>query len=251
VRSYSPIALCSISACAAAAFIAVARGVASQQTARDDERFRETLQKRRRSVGDVVSRATNPLGKAWFHLPGAVALGLSLAQRGHGRAAFAPAAASAAAEVVGRVLDRMPPHRRPPAGHPKPFKPSFPSGHALETTAVAGASAYVLARENVADARVVFGAAAAVSLASTMGRLYLDRHWASDAIAGAALGVSIAAACAALYELSRSGAVVSPVGWRTGGFTLAAKLQPGYELHESRRLEASCLRQTNYTRTGD
>ena len=108
--------------------------------------------------------------------------------------------ASAAAEVLSRALDRVPPHRRPPAGHPKPHKPSFPSGHALETTAVAGASAYVLARENLVAAPAAFGAAVALSLASTLGRLYLDRHWASDAVAGVTLGVSIAAACAAWYE---------------------------------------------------
>jgi len=99
-----------------------------------------------------------------------------------------------------RVADRLPPYRRPPAGHPKPHKPSFPSGHALETTAVAGTSAYVLAREQLASAPAAFGTAAGLSLASTLGRLYLDRHWASDAVAGTALGLSIAAACAALYE---------------------------------------------------
>jgi undecaprenyl-diphosphatase len=112
--------------------------------------------------------------------------------------------ASAAAEVLSRALDRLPPHRRPPAGHPNPYKPSFPSGHALETTAVAGASAYVMARENLASAPAAFGTAVGLSLASTLGRLYLDRHWASDAVGGIALGLSVAAACAALYEAANS-----------------------------------------------
>jgi undecaprenyl-diphosphatase len=216
MRRYSPTVLCSISALSGAAFIFVSRQVSRRQTARRDRQVRQRLRQRRRTAGDTVAHATNPLGKEWFHIPAALALSLYVARQRrkhrHARGAFAPVVASAAAEVLSRALDRLPPHRRPPAGHPKPHKPSFPSGHALETTAVAGTSAYVLARENLAAAPAAFGTAAALSLASTVGRLYLDRHWASDAVAGIALGVSIAAACAALYEVadSRAGDQTAP-----------------------------------------
>jgi len=203
VRALNPSSLCSISILAAAGFVVAARRVAQRQTLRTDHEVREKLQERRGSVGDAAARASNPLGKEWFHLPAGIVLSSYIASRRQGIGAFAPVVASAAAEVASRVLDRMPPHRRPPAGHPKPYKPSFPSGHALETTAVAGTSAYVIARESLAPAPAAFAVAAALSLMSTMGRLYLDRHWASDAIAGTALGVSIGAACAALYEQAR------------------------------------------------
>jgi membrane-associated phospholipid phosphatase len=207
MRRCSPPVLWSISALSAAAFIVVSRQVSRRRTAGRDRLVREELRERRRPVGEAAAHATNPLGKEWFHLPAAMALSLYVARKGSsdGKAgAFAPVVASAAAEVLSRALDRLPPHRRPPAGHPNPHKPSFPSGHALETTAVAGASAYVLARENLASAPAAFGTAAGLSLASTLGRLYLDRHWASDAVAGIALGVSVAAACAALYEVADS-----------------------------------------------
>jgi membrane-associated phospholipid phosphatase len=204
MRRCSPTVLWSIAALSGAAFVLVSRQVSRRRTDRRDRQVRQGLRKRRRNVADAIAHATNPLGKEWFHVPAAVALSFYVARKGsthrRARGAFAPMVASAAAEVLSRALDRVPPHRRPPAGHPKPHKPSFPSGHALETTAVAGASAYVLARENLVAAPAAFGAAVALSLASTLGRLYLDRHWASDAVAGVTLGVSIAAACAAWYE---------------------------------------------------
>jgi membrane-associated phospholipid phosphatase len=203
MRPLKPSSLCSVSLLAAAGFVAAARRVGRRETVSTDRRLRQKLQNARGAAGDVAARASNPLGKEWFHLPAGIALSSYIASRGQGKGAMVPVVASAAAEVASRILDRMPPHQRPPAGHPKPHKPSFPSGHALETTAVAGASAYVLARENLVSAPVVFAAAATLSLASTMGRLYLDRHWASDAIAGTALGISIAAGCAALYEQAR------------------------------------------------
>jgi membrane-associated phospholipid phosphatase len=215
MRAYNPTVLFTISAVSGAAFLAISQQVSHRRTSGQDRQIRQELLKRRRTVGDVVAHATNPLGKEWLHIPSAVALSLYLARKGKEhrkvRGAFVPVVASLVAEVLSQALDRVPPHRRPPAGHPDPYKPSFPSGHALETTAVAGASAYVLARENLAGAPAAFGTAAGLSLASTLGRLYLDRHWASDAVAGAALGVSIAAACAALYELSASRAVDTTV----------------------------------------
>jgi undecaprenyl-diphosphatase len=150
-----------------------------------------------------MAEASNPLGKEWFHFPAALGLGVYVSSRRRHWRGFVPVLASAAAEVLSRSLDRLPPHQAPPPGHPERHKPSFPSGHALETTAVAGASAYVLAREGLVAAPVAFGTAAAVSLASALGRMYLDRHWISDAVAGAALGVSLASASAALYETAR------------------------------------------------
>jgi len=208
MRRCSPTVLWSIAALSGAAFVVVSQEVSHRRTARRDRQVRDGLQKPRQKGGDAVAHATNPLGKEWFHMPAAAALSLYVARksRKHGNTlgAFAPMLASAAAEVSSRALDRLPPHVRPPAGHPKPHKPSFPSGHALETTAVAGASAYVLARENLVAGPAAFGAAAGLSLASTLGRMYLDRHWASDAVAGIALGLAIAAGCAGLYEAAAS-----------------------------------------------
>lgn len=200
MRSHHPLLLWTLSAAATAGYVAVATKVGANRTADVDEAARDTVQEGRHPAGDIAASATNPLGKEWLHIPAALALSAYLGRRGIGRAALLPALASVISEGLSRAFDHLPPHRRPPSGHPNPNKPSFPSGHALETTAVAGTAAYILARENVTPTSAAFTVAAGLSLASTLGRLYLDRHWVSEAVAGTAMGLAIATACAALYE---------------------------------------------------
>jgi membrane-associated phospholipid phosphatase len=82
----------------------------------------------------------------------------------------------------------------------------------METTAVAFASAYTLSRERIIPAGPAFAAAGLLAAASTFGRLYLDKHWVSDAIGGSLLGTAVAAACGAAYEVLPSPASSRPVG---------------------------------------
>lgn len=81
--------------------------------------------------------------------------------------------------------------------------PSFPSGHAARGAAAAGIVGYVAARERLAPAGVVFPLGAAVAMAGGGGRVYVDRHWATDVIGGWALGAAAAAVCALWYERLR------------------------------------------------
>lgn len=82
---------------------------------------------------------------------------------------------------------------------------SFPSGHAMGSTVVFGALAY-LAFRSLADWRA---RAAALSLACTMivaiaaSRIYLGVHWISDIAAGIAAGAIWLAATTVAYETSR------------------------------------------------
>jgi hypothetical protein len=62
------------------------------------------------------------------------------------------------------------------------------------------AAAHVLWREGMADARIAFPLAALIPALEGAGRLYLDRHWTTDVIAGVLGGVTIAAVCALGYE---------------------------------------------------
>jgi membrane-associated phospholipid phosphatase len=52
----------------------------------------------------------------------------------------------------------------------------------------------------MADARIAFPLAALIPALEGAGRLYLDRHWTTDVIAGVLGGATIAAVCALGYE---------------------------------------------------
>ncbi|HEY0970057.1 MAG TPA: phosphatase PAP2 family protein [Gemmatimonadales bacterium] len=81
--------------------------------------------------------------------------------------------------------------------------PSFPSGHAARGAAMAGILAYVAAREGVLAPRASLSLGTAVALAGGGGRLYVDRHWATDALGGWGLGAAVAALCAIWYDVAR------------------------------------------------
>jgi undecaprenyl-diphosphatase len=100
------------------------------------------------------------------------------------------------------VLDRVMKRRAPPPERHEPSKASYPSGHALQTSAVAVATSYVLLREGVAP-RWSVAPLGLASLAAGAGRLLLDRHWTSDVAGGYLAGVSLGATCAGIYELGR------------------------------------------------
>lgn len=93
--------------------------------------------------------------------------------------------------VVGRVrpplVDAVPPFER---------SPSFPSGHSLNTLVVVGALAYLVTlRLRSRRGRVLVTAAAAVvTVAMGLSRVYLGHHWLSDVLVAWALGTAWLAA---------------------------------------------------------
>lgn len=197
----APIVLAFTATCCLAAFTILSRKVRRRRTAAVDEAIRDPVQAVRAPTGDSVAEAVGPIGKEWLHLPVAVALGGYLWRDGRGVAAVAPALASCTAELMSRGLDRL--HLRGvPPGHPDPTKPSYPSGHALKASAVGLTVAYALARSNKVGASTAFGTAAALALSTTAGRLYLDRHWASDAAGGWLAGTALAAMWMAFFDLT-------------------------------------------------
>lgn len=206
MRRIAPVHLLLTSAAALVGFGYTATLVARGRTERADNEARDELQAARAPAGDVAAKASGHLGKEYLHFPVSVALALGLRQRGAGLRATVPVLASVASELVNRLVTQTLHIRVVPPGHPEHWKdkPSFPSGHAMETTAVAVASAYVLAREGIAPAGPAFVAAGFAAAASTAGRLVLDRHWITDVIGGALLGLAIAAASGAAYETMQS-----------------------------------------------
>ena len=195
--------LAALTALATSGYVLLSRAVAGRHTSAEDARVRRKVPKRRRKLTKQVTQVTGRLGKPYVHGPLALGASALLLRRGHGaRAAAVPLGASLAAAALSRALEQIETPRRPPPGRHKPSEPSFPSGHALETTAVAAATAYVLVRTGETTAAGAGAAAVAVPLLSGLGRLYLDRHWSTDIGAGWLAGLAVASGCALAYELT-------------------------------------------------
>lgn len=202
MRRTAPSALLVVSAAALLGFAYTASLVARRKTEKADNEARDELQAARKPAGDAAAKASGPLGKEYLHFPVAIGLALALRHHGLGWRAAVPVMASTVSELVNRLVTHTLHIRVVPPGHPEHHKrkPSFPSGHAMETTAVALASAYVMSREEIVAAAPAFAVAGLLAAASTIGRLYLDRHWVTDAVGGSLLGVAVAAASGAAYE---------------------------------------------------
>jgi len=82
---------------------------------------------------------------------------------------------------------------------------SFPSGHAAGATAIYGVLAFLIARNGGPRRWITCGALfVAVVIVIGFSRLYLEAHYLSDVLAGAALGLVWLSACVLVFLLTRS-----------------------------------------------
>lgn len=197
--------LFAISAAATGAYVLLSDRVRRGKTTWFDAKARGVTRKVSSQRAEKLAEATGHIGKWYAHVPLALA-GAGMLVRGKRPAAGSLVAASSlAAASLSPVLDRVHKKRTPPPGKLRidPLAQCYPSGHALETTAVAITSAYVLAREHLAPSAAVAPIAALASAVSGIGRLLMDRHWTTDAVAGYLAGIALGCACAGAYELAR------------------------------------------------
>jgi membrane-associated phospholipid phosphatase len=189
------------SALATLGYAAISAQVAKNKTWDEDLKARQEVVERTTTRAKKAAQATHHIGKWYWNAPLGLVAGALLASRGKRAAAASIAFVGIAAPIAKEVLDRVMKWRQPPPGKPKQSDTSYPSGHALETTAVGITTAWILAREGIARGWVVAPIAACAAAVSGLGRLVLDRHWSTDLVAGYCAGVALGCATAGAYEL--------------------------------------------------
>ncbi|NMO13868.1 phosphatase PAP2 family protein [Pyxidicoccus fallax] len=182
------------------AFAALARVVHRRPDNPVDEKARdEVLESTNGTVQEAHKYLKRP-GKWYVLVPSAVAASALLA-RVRGWVAGVPVAlASVLAAAVAEGSEAWLPSRPPPPRRNDPEEPSFPSGHTLQPTALSLTAAYVLSREGLVRPQVAAPVALAVPLVFGFIQLPGDRHWFTDVAGGWLAGLSVAAACVAVYE---------------------------------------------------
>lgn len=187
----------------AAGFAAVTTLVSAERLRVVDRRVHERLGREHGRAARRAATTIGYLGKPWAHSAVAALLATLVSHKGSLDGERAIKLSSALSSTASRTFDWLLPHRAPPPGRRRPSEQSYPSGHTLETAAVALTAAYVLWREGLADARIATPVAVLLPLIEGTGRIYLDRHWASDVLGGVLAGVSVAALCVTGYEVRR------------------------------------------------
>jgi membrane-associated phospholipid phosphatase len=157
-----------------------------------------------------IARAFGPIGLPALAL--AAAGGLSLRQRSRTPILLTAIAAVGSLFLTLGGKDMIRRHRPPRRDAIPPYEssPSFPSGHTLNTTTLAGVIAYLLVlqqRRNLPQAATI-GAAVSTSIAVGLSRVLLGAHWFTDVLVGWVTGtgwVSLVITSHRLY-LTSSGA---------------------------------------------
>ena len=190
----------SVSAAAVTTFAAIAEEVVERDTAWFDNAVQMFVLAHQSQTLHFVFATFTWAGSSLLLGPVAAGMALWLWRRA-GRRAASVAALAAATSMLAMLALKSIFHRVRPMGAAEyaHMGYSFPSGHSMNSMAIAVTLAYVLAREKLAPRR---GIAVAVlfSLFVGMSRVYLGVHWATDVLGGWAVGLAVAAGCSAFYE---------------------------------------------------
>ena len=201
--------LAGIALASAAGFGKLAAAVARRDTAAADEAVHEATAVPEESPVREAAATIAPAGKKRMYVPAALAASLGVllapgarepgALRTRGAGVGAMLLAASAARGLNPAFDRWLPQPPPPPGHP-PDRPVFPSGHAFGPGALSLATAYVLAREDIARPALTFPLALTIPFLLSGARVLEEKHWASDVVGGYLGGIALSAACLAGYE---------------------------------------------------
>ncbi|MGA8809096.1 MAG: phosphatase PAP2 family protein [Thermoanaerobaculia bacterium] len=104
------------------------------------------------------------------------------------------------AMIAGRCFTEILPQQYAPTSKDGERECCFPSGHTTGAAAEMFTLAYILRRSGVVSVPIT-AAIAIVPIAGGMNRLYRDRHWTSDIVAGLSAGTAIATALTSIEPL--------------------------------------------------
>ena len=181
---------------------ALARKVKAHATHDFDEKIRAAMQSHRSKALDVAVKPITLLSIPLLVFIATVALAWWLHHTGRNNAAFAIGLTPLVAAAVGQAFTSFFPQPAPPdatEGKDGKTPATFPSGHTTGVTAEGLVIAYVLHAEQLAAPALVV-ALVAWPLLVGVTRLYRNRHWCSDIIAGWIAGVAVASISLALYQ---------------------------------------------------
>lgn len=169
-----------------------------------DQPWHDLLATHRSPGFTAISLALNLLGGTLVSTLMTVALVLALLWRRRLRAAVAIAASVAVASGASTLLKAIVDRARPVDAALEIGSGSFPSGHATTAAALAVSIALLVRLGWVWIAASLWVAAMALS------RTYLLVHWASDVVAGAALGTGVALVVVAAARFLREPSPKTP-----------------------------------------
>jgi undecaprenyl-diphosphatase len=161
------------------------------------------------TAGRAAASATSRvLDSPWKHLAAGLLAAAVLLARGGRAALFVLMAFGAALAMTGLSKETFPRERpRERASADPTLHPgrSYPSGHVLQATALAGAAAAALTRGTGSRRmRRALPAAVGAGLAMGWSRVALARHWPSDVLGGLLVGLAVAGALALLLSRPRT-----------------------------------------------
>jgi membrane-associated phospholipid phosphatase len=171
-------------------FLLVVKSVATRKARPLDDVLRQKITSLQSPALDIVSAvvmvATAPA------LLIAASLAVAFRFRRLGVHVWLPIACSPLiAMSAGQCFTEILPQQSSPTSRDGNPEPCFPSGHTTGATAETFTIAYLLRRSGVISLPVAT-AISLVPFAGGINRLYRDRHWTSDIIAGLSVGTAIA-----------------------------------------------------------
>lgn len=203
--------LIQVSVAAAAATAAIGIAATHSRDAYDlDHRVRRQMRRHSTRRMNRVAEFISAIGEPSAQVPLSVIAGAMLGcRREHpftDPATYAPTAAVLTAIAAHHGIKAAFPRKRPlTARLSGKTEPSYPSGHATVTTALAATIAMLVSDDDASPAmrRVLMAGSAIPPAIVGLARAYSGKHWASDVLGGWALGLSIAAATSGVVKASR------------------------------------------------